>query len=63
MVRADPASVGSLLSYLERRRLEGDLEHDPAWRPVLNALRLIAQNLRTDIGAQKPNHDEGDTDR
>jgi hypothetical protein len=44
VVRNDPEAVGSLLSHLERRRLDGTLAARQ-WLPVRNAIRLIAGEL------------------
>lgn len=44
VVRNDPDAVGSLLSHLERRRLDGTLAARE-WLPVRNAIRLIAGEL------------------
>jgi hypothetical protein len=44
VVRNDPKTVGSLLSHLERRRLDGTLAARE-WLPVRNAIRLIAGEL------------------
>lgn len=44
VVRNDPEAVGSLLSHLERRRLDGTLAARE-WLPVRNAIRLIAGEL------------------
>lgn len=43
-VRSDPDAVGTLLSYLYRRHLEGTLS-EPQWLPVRNAIRLVAQAI------------------
>lgn len=44
IIRDDPEAVGKLLSYLERRRLDGTLI-TPEWLPVRNGFRIIAGAL------------------